>query len=60
MKWLPTFALMLCVIPTFAQQQGEKLQDGKIPRSDFNLYYRFAGAGHPVLILSGGPGDDCD
>lgn len=51
---------MLCAIPTLAQQQGDKFQDGKIPRSGFSLYYRVAGAGRPVLILSGGPGDDCD
>lgn len=32
----------------------------KIPRAGFDLYYRSLGAGEPVLILSGGPGDDCD
>jgi proline iminopeptidase len=32
----------------------------KIPRDGFDLYYRSLGAGDPVLILSGGPGDDCD
>jgi proline iminopeptidase len=31
-----------------------------IPRGGFDLYYRSPGAGEPVLILSGGPGDDCD
>lgn len=32
----------------------------KIPRGGFDLYYRSLGGGEPVLILSGGPGDDCD
>jgi proline iminopeptidase len=32
----------------------------KIPRDGFDLYYRSLGIGEPVLILSGGPGDDCD
>ena len=32
----------------------------KIPRAGFDLYYRSLGAGEPVLVLSGGPGDDCD
>jgi hypothetical protein len=31
-----------------------------IPRDGFDLYYRSLGASEPVLILSGGPGDDCD
>lgn len=33
---------------------------GKISRDGFDLYFRTAGSGNPVLILSGGPGDDCD
>ncbi|MGA7158730.1 MAG: alpha/beta hydrolase [Acidobacteriaceae bacterium] len=32
----------------------------KISRDGFDLYYRSLGVGQPVLILSGGPGDDCD
>lgn len=31
-----------------------------IPRAGFHLYYRSLGGGEPILILSGGPGDDCD
>lgn len=34
--------------------------EGSIPRDGFRLYYRLLGAGRPVLLLSGGPGDDCD
>lgn len=32
----------------------------RLPRRGFDLYYRVAGVGKPVLMLSGGPGDDCD
>jgi proline iminopeptidase len=35
-------------------------QDGEVPRGVFDLYYRTGGAGQPVLLLSGGPGLDCD
>ncbi|MGO9096406.1 MAG: alpha/beta fold hydrolase [Bryobacteraceae bacterium] len=34
--------------------------DTKVPRSGFDLYYRVSGAGRPVVILTGGPGFDCD
>jgi proline iminopeptidase len=39
---------------------SNQFQIGKAPRDGFDLYYRSAGSGEPVLILSGGPGDDCD
>lgn len=67
MKWL--LVLALCAAPAVVQGQGtapatpvqaQKLEDGKIQRDGFDLYYRTAGTGRPVLILSGGPGDDCD
>jgi len=31
-----------------------------VPRDGFDLHYRIYGAGKPVVILSGGPGFDCD
>ncbi len=34
--------------------------DTKVVRPGFDLYYRVSGAGRPVVILSGGPGFDCD
>jgi proline iminopeptidase len=34
--------------------------DTKVARPGFDLYYRVSGAGRPVVILSGGPGFDCD
>lgn len=37
-----------------------QFQTEKIARGEFDLYYRSLGTGEPVLILSGGPGDDCD
>jgi proline iminopeptidase len=38
----------------------ERFQSESIARDGFNLFYRSLGSGKPVLILSGGPGDDCD
>jgi proline iminopeptidase len=43
-------------LATYANQ----FQTGKVSRDGFDLYFRSAGTGDPVLILSGGPGDDCD
>jgi proline iminopeptidase len=40
--------------------QADQFQVGKVSRGGFDLYYRTLGEGEPVLILSGGPGDDCD
>lgn len=45
--------------PPLASYQA-KFQTANIPRNGFDLYYRSLGSGQPVLILSGGPGDDCD
>jgi len=35
-------------------------REGKIARDGFDLHYRVYGHGAPLLILSGGPGFDCD
>jgi proline iminopeptidase len=68
-KWFLALLLFVSVAPALAQNpkqalpqaiQADNLQDNKMPRDGFDLYYRTAGTGHPVLILSGGPGDDCD
>jgi proline iminopeptidase len=45
----------LALLPALAQA-GE----AKIPREGFDLWYRTYGSGQPVLVLSGGPGLDCD
>jgi proline iminopeptidase len=37
-----------------------QFQTERVSRNGFDLYYRSLGSGEPVLILSGGPGDDCD
>ncbi len=50
--WL-TFALAL--LPALAQA-GE----AKIARDGFDLWYRTYGTGRPLVLLSGGPGLDCD
>jgi proline iminopeptidase len=42
-----------------ANYEGQ-FQTEKLSRNGFDLYYRSLGTGEPVLILSGGPGDDCD
>jgi len=34
--------------------------EGTIARPGFDLHYRLFGQGKPVLVLSGGPGFDCD
>ena len=47
-------------IPSSLQGNDNQSQTEKIPRGSFSLYYRSLGSGEPVLILSGGPGDDCD
>jgi proline iminopeptidase len=69
MKLLPAFLFFLIASPALARNlkqtspqtiTADKLQENKIQRAGFDLYYRTAGSGRPVLILSGGPGDDCD
>jgi proline iminopeptidase len=50
--WL-TFTIAL--LPALAHA-GE----ASIPRDGFDLWYRTYGSGRPVLVLSGGPGLDCD
>jgi proline iminopeptidase len=46
--------------PSVWAANENQFQTESIPRAGFDLYYRSLGAGEPVLILSGGPGDDCD
>lgn len=71
-RWLPRILLFLAAIAALfpnsdAQNPPSPLagyetqfQTEKIARGGFELYYRSLGTGEPVLILSGGPGDDCD
>lgn len=44
----------------FAVVPAASAQDGKVSRDGFDLHYRTAGTGTPVVILSGGPGSDVD
>ncbi|MFZ0964393.1 MAG: alpha/beta hydrolase [Terriglobia bacterium] len=39
---------------------GGTSSEGKIARPGFDLYYRLFGLGRPLVVLSGGPGFDCD
>jgi proline iminopeptidase len=45
----------IAALPVLAQA-GE----ARISREGFDLWYRTYGSGRPVLVLSGGPGLDCD
>jgi proline iminopeptidase len=53
MRYWLTFTVAL--LPALTQAT-----EGKIPREGFDLWYRTYGAGRPMVILSGGPGLDCD
>lgn len=70
-KWVLALSLFLCTISVVAQRQnrtpplietdyGLTFADGTVPRDAFDLYCRSAGTGQPILLLSGGPGDNCD
>jgi len=48
--------LLALGLTTLAQETRE----GKVPREGFDVRYRVYGTGAPLLILSGGPGFDCD
>lgn len=37
-----------------------QVREGKLDRGGFDLHYRIYGSGTPLLVLSGGPGFDCD
>jgi proline iminopeptidase len=68
--WIPLFFLATFSIlagnasaqktPSLWAAYENQFQTEKIPRAGFDLYYRSSGTGEPILILSGGPGDDCD
>ncbi len=70
LPWIPLFSLTLCAAlvgsapaqntPSPLAGYETQFKTEKVPRDGFDLYYRSLGAGEPVLILSGGPGDDCD
>jgi proline iminopeptidase len=70
LPWIPFFCLAVFgaqtgsthaqSTPSLLAGYENQFQTEKVPRGGFDLYYRSLGAGKPVLILSGGPGDDCD
>jgi proline iminopeptidase len=39
---------------------AQDAREDKVPRDGFDLYYRIYVSGSPLVILSGGPGFDCD
>jgi hypothetical protein len=69
MRYFAIFLLVAFMGPAFAQSPGPagppvaqagSFQVEKLPRGDFALYYRVGGVGRPVVIFSGGPGDDSE
>jgi proline iminopeptidase len=71
LHWIPLFfcfAVSLALAgdaygqsaPSLLAPYGDRFQTERISRDGFDLYYRSLGAGDAVLLLSGGPGDDCD
>jgi proline iminopeptidase len=52
--------LFIALIGLTLESMAQDSQYGKVPRDGFDLYYRVYGSGQPVVILSGGPGFDCD
>ncbi|HYK17753.1 MAG TPA: alpha/beta hydrolase [Bryobacteraceae bacterium] len=58
-SWRPFFrllALLLAAVPV----RAEEPQDARITNAGLEIHYRVFGTGAPILILSGGPGFDCD
>lgn len=70
LSWISVFSLVVSAAlvgsaraqstPSPLAGYESQFKTEKLPRDGFDLYYRSLGAGEPVLILSGGPGDDCD
>ena len=70
LPWILLFTLVLSAAPMRSgraqsppsplARYESQFKTETIPRDGFTLYYRSLGSGEPVLILSGGPGDDCD
>jgi proline iminopeptidase len=58
-KLVFTLAMIACSLMTTFTWAAD-VREGKVERSGFDLYYRLAGQGEPLLLLSGGPGYDCD
>jgi len=55
-----SFLLMLSILMAVPSTEARNGREGKVPREGFDLSYTEYGSGAPVVILSGGPGFDCD
>jgi len=53
-------SLMLGFLLGTALSWAADSREGKVRRAGFDLHYRVYGQGKPLLVLSGGPGFDCD
>jgi proline iminopeptidase len=60
MKTRPSFLVMLCIFTVVLSTDAQNGREGKVPREGFDLFYREYGSGAPLVVLSGGPGFDCD
>jgi proline iminopeptidase len=58
-EWFFLAAILATLISMAAAQTGEPVE-GKVERTGLALHYRLYGKGTPLLVLSGGPGFDCD
>jgi len=56
LRILRSAALLLVAITI----QGQEHREGKISNGGLDVHYRVFGTGAPIVILSGGPGFDCD
>ena len=61
-KWIFSWlAPSLLALPWLAMSlQAQEHQEGHVTNNGLQVHYRVYGAGAPVVILSGGPGFDCD
>src|SRR5271165_4902068 len=50
---------LLCILVATGIMTAQ-VREGKVSRTGFDLHYRIYGHGSPLLVLSGGPGFDCD
>jgi len=57
MKHASLFVLTVALAMTGPAQE---IKERSVQRDGFDVHYRVYGAGKPIVILSGGPGFDCD
>jgi proline iminopeptidase len=58
-RWPSVFGLSLILLAA-VPVRAEEPQDARIANAGLEIHYRVFGTGAPIVILSGGPGFDCD